>query len=424
MRPLLCLCVLALAAFGCGDDDGPSCDNAADGMCPAGCPADPDCVGDDGGMEDGSDSGPPDNGVTGDELYADTCVAPTDCQASELDTACACVRAPQPGPDGMPNAFNINRVGCDQLEATGETVRTPEDDFCDDAGGDGAPELTCMTEGNYRVRGEVQMVTVYGVVDVFGNGSDADMITVEIYEEGADGALGTLLGSAIASIDDPCSETEDEIENDMVVGTRRLGFYSIPNIPSETPLIVKTSGNLDFWREIYSYNVQAENEELETGAPPAEACETLRTDANFDGVPRYEYRARILSSSDWTSIPLTAGLVDGIRSTSGAVAGEVHDCNDIRLEFAQAATNPVAEVFTYFNDNPDNPLPDTGRIVGTSLLGLYAALDIPEGPVDIAAVGSVGDQTVTLGWYRARVFAGAVTSVTLRGLRHQQVPAE
>ena len=228
MRPL-CLCVIALVAVGCGDDDGPVCDLAMDGNCPAGCPTDPDCAAGDGGMEDGSDSGPPDNGVTGDEIYSDSCVAPTDCQASELDTACACVRRPQPGPEGMPNAFNINRVGCDQLEATGETVRTPEDDFCDDAGGDGAPELTCNTMGNYRVRGEVQMVTVYGVVDVFGNGSDADMITVEIYEEGTDGALGTMLGSAVASIDDPCSETEDEIENDMVVGTRRLGFYAIPN---------------------------------------------------------------------------------------------------------------------------------------------------------------------------------------------------
>ena len=83
-----------------------------------------------------------------------------------------------------------------------------------------------------------------------------------------------------------------------------------------------------------------------------------------------------------------------------------------------------ALVGSYFNDNPDNPLPQIGRDVGTSLLGLFAALDVAEGPVDISAVGQVGGQTVSLGWYRARVFPGAITSVTLYGLRSHQVPAD
>ncbi len=386
--------------------------------------------GDDAGSMDAAlpdsgdnDGGTADNGVSGDEIYAESCLGPLRCRAGQVETACVCVAEPAMPPPAMPDAFDINRVGCNQLEATGETSRNPKDDFCDSGTNDAPPELGCMMDSGYRTRGEVQMVTFYGVVDVFGNGADADNITVEVYEEGPDGTLGPLLGSATASTGDPCAETEDEIENDMVTGTRLLGFYAIPNIPSETPLIVKTSGNRDFWRDIYSYNVQAEAADLETDPPAADACETLRTNSVFDGVPRYEYRARILSSSDWTSIPLTAGLVDGIRSTSGVVAGEIHDCADTRLEFAQAATFPQPEVLTYFNDNPDNPLPDTGRMVGTSLLGLYAALDIPEGPVDITAVGRVGEQTVSLGWYRAHVFAGAVTSVTLRGLRWQQIPA-
>lgn len=424
MRTLIlsCLfCALALNLGACGDDST-SCDLLADGVCPPGCGADPDCTASDSGGDTGDDTSVPDNGVTGDEIYTDTCVAFPECMSVEVETACACVRRPLAGPDGMPNAFNINRVGCDQLEATGETVRNPDDDFCDDTADDGAAQNACNTMGSYRTRGEVQMVTMYGVVDVFGNGGDADMITVEIYEEGNDGNLGPLLGSATASTGDPCAESEDEIDNDMVVGTRQLGFYAIPNIPTETPLIVKTSGNLDFWREIYTYNIQAENIDLETDPAPAEACETIRTGADFVGVSRYEYRARILSSSDWTSIPLSAGLVDGVRSTSGVVAGEIHDCGDIRLEYAQVATNPVPEVLTYFNDNPDNPLPATGRIEGTSLLGLFAALDIPAGPVDIAAIGSIDDTTVSLGWYRARVFPGAVTSVTIRGLRPHQIP--
>ncbi|MEM9073228.1 MAG: hypothetical protein AAGE52_32285 [Myxococcota bacterium] len=398
---------LAMIALGvaCGDDDGTPGMDAA--------------TGDSGGDDD---SGVPDNGVVGDDFYDESCLEARRCRAGQLESACVCVPEPAMTPEGMPDVFDINLVGCGQLEATGEVVRTPDIDFCDGEGNNTAVNTACLQDGGFRTRGEVQMVTFFGVVDVFGNGGDAENITVEIFEEGPDGMLGPMLGSATALISDPCSEQEDEIENDMVVGTRQLGFYAIPNIPTETPLIIRTSGDRDFWRDIYAYNIQAENEELITDPPAADACETLRTSPMFDGVPRYDYRARILSSSDYTSIPLTSGLVDGIRPTSGAVAGEVHDCDDVRIEFAQAATLPEPEVFTYFNDNPDNPIPDTGRMVGTSLLGLYAALDIPAGPVDIAAVGRSGDQTVTLGWYRARVFEGSVTSVTLRGFRWQQIP--
>jgi hypothetical protein len=60
-----------------------------------------------------------------------------------------------------------------------------------------------------------------------------------------------------------------------------------------------------------------------------------------------------------------------------------------------------------------------GRL-GTSRLSLYAALDLPPGPVDVAAVGRVDGDVVSLGWYRVRVFANSVTAVTLRGLRPHQ----
>jgi len=417
-----------LVVGGCSDDDStPTCDNAADGTCPAGCPMDPDCA--------DVDAGPPvdggemtmDNGIAYDEIYDESCVATPNCRATEIETACACPRLPQEAPPANPNLFDINRVGCGQLEAGGEGVRTPEDDFCDGAAEDGAPALSCFMPGMYREAPASESITFYGVVDVFGNGGDADQITVEIYEEGADGALGDLLGSATATTEHPCTEQEDEIDNDMVVGTRQLGFYAIENIPTETPLIVKTSGNRDFWRDIYTYNIVAATDELEEGdfATESDECNTeANGDSRFDGVGRYDYRARILSSSDWTSIPLTAGLVEGVRPTSGAVAGEVHDCDDVRLEFAQVATNPPPEVLAYFNDNPDNPLPATSRSEGTSLLGLYAALDIPEGPVEVTAIGKYGDDLVSLGWYRARIFAGSVTSVTLRGIRAHQVPAD
>ena len=362
----------------------------------------------------GGDDDPTGPGVEGEDvLYDDAFTGSCDsltCRDSEVKTACTCVDAPLT--DAM---FATNQVGCDQLPTEMGRPRTPEDDYCDAAGGDDGPAIDCMMPGMYDPAGTPMMITVYGVVDVFGNGGDANAITVEVYREGADGQLGELVGSATSSIDSACSEEEDEIDNDMVIGTRQLGFYSIPNVPTETPLIVKTSGNAEFWKDLYTYNFYVFNHEVEASGAAGDPC------ADAPAGPRFEYRGRTLSVSDYNSIPLTAGVPGGITAGNGAVAGEVHDCNDVRLEYAQVGVSPRAETLVYFNDNPSNPLPQMGRAEGTSMLGLYSALNIAAGPVDVSAAGRVGDDAVSLGWYRVRVFEGAVTAVTLRGLRPHQV---
>lgn len=364
------------------------------------------CGGGGGGNGDG------DYDVLYDEAFTGSCATTPNCREFTVETACACVNEPLAG------EFVTNQVGCDQLPTEGDVPRTPEDDFCNPGGGDGTPDLGCLMPGSYRTPADPMMVTLYGVVDVFGNGGDADGITVEVYREGADGQPGDLVGSATSSITSPCAEEEDEIDNDMVIGTRELGFYSIADVPTETPLIIKTSGSPDFWKDLYTYNFYILNDGVESGAPPSDACSETPTGA------RFEYRARTLSRSDYNSIPLTAGVPAGITSGHGALAGEIHDCSDVRLEFAQVGVSPEPKVLVYFNDNPSNPLPQMGRMEGTSILGLYAALDIPPGPVDVTALGRVGEDIVSLGWYRARIFPNSVTAVTLRGLRPHQIPAE
>ena len=401
--PLSCL----LLVVACGDD------TSATDTGPA-----PDVPAFDGGPEfDGGPIDPdagPDNGVAGDEVYMGTCADPG-CGWIQLESACACV--PRPSDEAE---LALNRVGCGQLESGGGEPRNFDDDFCDEYASDGAPVLGCTMAGMYRPAGTPETATVYGVIDVFGNGGNADNLSVEVCVEGPDGMPIDCLPAATALTSDPCSETEIQYENDVASGERDLGFWSVANVPTETPLIIHTSGDRRFWRDIYTYNIVIPNEELEREAPAPEACATLSSLTN----PRWEFRARILADSDWTSIPLTAGLVEGIRPSNGVVAGEVHDCDDVRVEYAQVGITPRPEVFTYFNDNPDNPLPTIGRTQGTSRLSLWAALDIAAGPVDVAAVGNVGGEVVTLGWYRARVFAGAVTTITLRGLRSHQVPQD
>ncbi len=360
-----------------------------------------------GGGGVGNDSGVSDGGTNDPVLYDDlapTACGTTTCPAGTLLTACVC--APQPFGPG----YETVRTACSQI--TGGVVRTPERDYCVDGPSETPPDLSCMITP--RTRGASQMVTVYGVVDVFGNGSDADAINLTFYEEGPDGALGAMVASTSSRTSSDCAEDEIEVDSAGVPNgtSRRLGFYSV-TLPTETPFILQTSGDAGLWSSLYTYNFFILNDEVVTTAPPSGACTDTPSDA------RYLYRPRVLARADYQSIPLTAGLAGGIRSGNGAIAGEIHDCADVRLEFATVGMtgNPLARV--YFNDVADNPLPSVARTQGTSLLGLYAGLDIPPGPINIAAVGYVDGQTVSLGWYRARVFADAVTAVTLRGIPPQ-----
>jgi hypothetical protein len=362
-----------------------------------------------GGTPAGSDSGVGDAG--GDPILYDE-QAPTDCPtttcpAGQLLTACVCT--PSPIGDG----YETVRTACSQI--MGGVTRTPERDYCVTGEAATPPDISCMVTP--RTRGTSRMVTVYGVVDVFGNGPDADAIDLTFYEEGADGALGPMVGSTVvSSTASSCAEDEIEVDarGEPTGESRRLGFYSVM-LPTETPLILQTSGDAGLWSSLYTYNFVVLNDEVVTGPVPAGACTDTPTG------DRHPYRARVLARADYQSIPLSAGLAGGIRAGRGAIAGEVHDCADVRLEYATVGVtgNPLAKV--YFNDIADNPLPNVSRTAGTSLLGLYAGLDIAPGPIDVAAIGYVDGQRVSLGWYRARIFPDSVTAVTLRGIRAHQI---
>ena len=142
---------VALAvASGCGDDDGTTDDTPA--------------------MDGGSAT------VRWGDLYAEDCDL-TECPGRLLQTACACVSPPLED-----DRLDIHRVGRSELNNEGGEPRNPDDDFCDPGAPSAAPDLGCFVEGSRPTRGEVQMVTVYGVADVFGNGDDADNITIEVYE--------------------------------------------------------------------------------------------------------------------------------------------------------------------------------------------------------------------------------------------------
>jgi hypothetical protein len=168
-------------------------------------------------------------------------------------------------------------------------------------------------------------------------------------------------------------------------------------VESETELVVLTKGT--DWAPLYTYNIYVPTSEVQNG--------------------EWTYDLRALANDDYTSIPQTVGTT--IAPGNGALAGEVHDCGNVRLQNATVDIDVSKYQLYYFTDNETHPLPTLSSTM-TSVLGLYAALDVPAGKARVAALGMVNGKVTTLGYHTVEVFPDSVTSVTIRGVRPYQVP--
>ena len=71
------------------------------------------------------DTGPPMDDVAFDELApTDGCATSPRCRSFQVQSGCVCVTRPLDDAE-----FAANRTGCAELNASGETLRTPEDDY-------------------------------------------------------------------------------------------------------------------------------------------------------------------------------------------------------------------------------------------------------------------------------------------------------
>jgi hypothetical protein len=137
--------------------------------------------------------------------------------------------------------------------------------------------------------------------------------------------------------------------------------------------------------------------------------------------PKYQLNVNTLSQSDYGNIPMVAGLSGGISIGDGAVAGEVHDCGNVRLGNVQVGAAPPGDRLTYFNGNPYDTLPDSSRATtGTDVLGLYASLNVTPGKIDVESAGLVDGMVVPVGKYQAVVYANSVAVVNLNGGKPEQ----
>lgn len=183
---------------------------------------------------------------------------------------------------------------------------------------------------------------------------------------------------------------------------RYEGRYSISGIPTHRPLVVLTTGVGGYDDATWGVMAQV-NVYLRT------------TDPEYDsGSGTYEQNANVLSRQDWYKIPQTMGLSGGISPGYGALAGEVHDCEGIRLTGAQVGLYPQSAYFAYFNGNPLDTVPLTGRLsLGTNRLSLYSMFELPAGNIEVEAWGLVGGLPTMIGEHSVFIFQDAVTVLTI-----------
>lgn len=271
--------------------------------------------------------------------------------------------------------------------------------------GDTTPDLGCLTSPG--TVGTPAMVTLTGYVKLFANGDDSQGVKIDIFKEGTDGALGASVATYTTTTMDP-SVVETWSSQCPTAGCN-LREFSIPDVPSNTKLIIQTSDatGSGLWGDVYDYNIFITD-------PPAKFG---TADSNCKTGPCYNPIA--VAATDINSVA-AAAIGASINPTQGVLAGEVHDCGDIRLSGATVDTDqPHEGPMFYFDDTEDDPLPDDTRQAsdeGTSSLGLFGALDLPTGvPVRISATGFYQGKLTLLGTYVVQIFPGAVTALSLRG---------
>ncbi len=272
-------------------------------------------------------------------------------------------------------------------------------------------DLGCLD--NPGTLGTPQDVSIEGYVKLFSTGDDSSGVKIEIFKEGANGALGALVGTPVVTMDtDPYMDPKPTWSTKCPQDGCTLRHFKYDGVPTETPLIVKTSdaNASQKWSELYDYNVYFANSKVQNDA-----------DA---GVPYVEYDANAVAATDVNTVASAAGGFT-VKPNEGVIAGEIHDCGDVRLSGATVNTDyrPEGDIF-YFGENESDPLPDKTRTapgLGTSKLGLFGGLNYPTGtPIRVSAVGLYQGQKVLVGTYIVQVYPGAVTALSIRGRRPWQ----
>jgi len=260
------------------------------------------------------------------------------------------------------------------------------------------------------------MVTLTGYVRIFSSGTDSAGVKVQVFTENnpktPDGSFDATnpLGSYTTSMTDASDPIDTTWDTHGCPNGCSYRQYTIPNVPTETPLVIRTSDatGSGMWGTIYEYNVYFPNASLT---------------AADGGAPGATYDATAVAADDPGVVAGSVGQAPD--ATRGMLAGEVHDCGDVRLAGATVGTTvPPQGPLYYSTSDEGNPLLDqTARV--TSELSLFAGINLPTGqPIRVTAIGddpAASGKFLMLGTYVVQMYPGALTTLSLRGRRPWQL---
>lgn len=354
-----------------------------------------------------SNSAPLANGDGGSSSGGATCDGAPALTKADYCSTCEISANAQPNQCRAPR--NVNAC-CTFVQAPGEELARGTN-LVRNSSSDPALQLGCLDAP--AAQGAPKTVTLKGFLRVFSSGNDSKGSKIEVFKEGANGAVGDLVGAAVViSGDDKVNPPQVDANGQKPTYLKKcpdggcsFRGFSYPGIPTETALIIKTSdatGGTQ-WADFYDYNIYFANSAV-------------------TGADEVTYDPATVAATDINTVASAAGGFT-VKQDKGLLAGEVHDCGDVRVAGATVDTDLAHEGdMFYFGENESDPLPERSRgAKGTSKLGLFGTLNLPTGqPIRISALGKVNGQTVLLGTHTVQTFPGAVTALSFRGRRPWQ----
>ncbi len=243
------------------------------------------------------------------------------------------------------------------------------------------------------------MVTYRGCVDAFGINQNTVGTRLAVYSGSQDPTKASSLDVEVIEDRDHCSS---------------YGSFSIANVPTNTPLIVKSYDPNGGFVTTYKYNVVlwADLAVDEGGGNFVFDARTKvqdpRTGSEIELLP---WRGYAISQATYNVILLTLGI-SRLPTGHGAVAGTIRDCRYRPVKGARCGFVQAPDQIAYFN-NAENPRPDKAQ-KSTNNNGLYAGIDLPAGDHRLSCLAQDGQgHLVPLGEIRFKVFGDGITIVNL-----------
>jgi len=338
----------------------------------------------------GNGNGNGDGGQTecGDQYCtsSETCVADAICVPNATSAANAC----EENEHDLFDVIGPAELGCHNVELCASEDDCPEDDSGESlVCRDGYCGIAAPAGG-----GLPETVTFRGCIDAFGLSDTTDTMHAALY-------LGSEDPSGASDWD--VAATKDDANCEF------WGAFEFEDVPTNTPLILKTYDPQEKFVMTYKYNLVLWAD-LATDAGGGDWVFDTRASVSDprtgQEISLDPWRGYAILQSTYDVILMTVGVT--LPENAGGIAGTIRDCGYHELQNVRCSTADKAEVLTYFT-NAEDPRPDHSRD-STHTNGIYAAINIPAGTHKVAcqALNSDGEQ-VPLGVYSVDVFGHAIT---------------